>query len=82
MTQRPTSVGYFFAYVLLSGAFAVLVFAQSNEWNVIDAEILEGPDLLRESALAAARSWVFMPTELAGRPVKVEGILTLKFAPR
>jgi TonB family protein len=54
----------------------------SEEGNVIDAEILEGPDLLRESALAAARLWVFMPTELAGRPVKVEGVLTLKFAPR
>ena len=54
----------------------------AEEGNVIDAEVLEGPDLLRESALAAARLWVFMPTELAGRPVKVEGILTLKFAPR
>jgi len=54
----------------------------SEEGNVIDAEVLEGPDLLLESALAAARLWVFMPTELAGKPVKVEGILTLKFTPR
>jgi len=53
----------------------------SEEGNVIDAEVLEGPDLLRESALAAARQWVFMPTHLAGTPVKVESILTLKFAP-
>src|SRR5262245_49238271 len=53
----------------------------SEEGNVIDAEVLEGPDLLRESALAAARQWVFMRTELGGAPVKVEGILTLKFAP-
>jgi len=53
----------------------------SEEGNVIDAEVLEGPDLLRESALAAARLWVFMPTELGGTPVKVEGVLTLKFAP-
>jgi len=53
----------------------------SEEGNVIDAEVLEGPDLLRESALAAARQWVFMHTELGGAPVKVEGILTLKFAP-
>ncbi len=53
----------------------------SEEGNVIDAEVLEGPDLLRESALAAARQWVFMHTELGGTPVKVEGVLTLKFAP-
>jgi TonB family protein len=54
----------------------------SEEGNVIDAEVLECPDLLRESALAAVRLWVFRPTELAGRPVKIEGILTLKFTPR
>jgi TonB family protein len=65
----------------ITGAVKIRILV-SEEGNVIDAEILEGPDLLRESALAAARSWVFMPTELAGRPVKVEGILTLKFAPR
>jgi TonB family protein len=54
----------------------------SEEGNVIDAEVLDGHDLLRESALAAARLWVFMPTHLAGAPVKVESILTLKFASR
>jgi TonB family protein len=50
--------------------------------NVIEAEAVEGPDLLRESALAAARLWVFMPIELSGTPVKVEGRLIFKFAPR
>ena len=65
----------------ITGAVKIRILV-SEEGNVIDAEILEGPDLLRESALAAARLWVFMPTELAGRPVKVEGILTLKFGPR
>jgi TonB family protein len=54
----------------------------SEEGNVIEAEAVEGPDILRESALAAARMWVFKPIELAGRPVKVEGILIFKFAPR
>lgn len=54
----------------------------SEEGNVIKAEVVECPDLLRESALAAARLWVFRPTALAGWPVKVESILTLKFAPR
>jgi len=50
--------------------------------NVMEAEAVEGPDLLRESALAAARLWVFRPTELSGRPVRVEGRLIFKFAPR
>jgi TonB family protein len=54
----------------------------SEEGNVIEAEAREGPDLLRESALAAARLWVFKPIELSGRPVKVEGILTFNFSPR
>lgn len=53
----------------------------SEEGNVIEAEAVEGPDLLRESALAAARLWVFKPTELAGRPVKVQGILIFNFTP-
>jgi TonB family protein len=54
----------------------------SEEGNVIEAEAVEGPALLRESALAAARLWVFKPTELSGMPVKVGGVLIFKFAPR
>jgi TonB family protein len=54
----------------------------SEEGNVIEAEAVEGPDLLRESALAAVRLWTFKPIELAGKPVKIEGILIFKFAPR
>jgi TonB family protein len=54
----------------------------SEEGNVMEAEAVEGPDLLREAALAAARAWVFKPIELAGQPVKVEGRLIFKFAPR
>jgi TonB family protein len=65
----------------VSGAAKIRVLISEGGY-VIDAEVLECPDQLRESALAAARLWVFRPTELAGRPVKVEGILTLKFAPR
>jgi protein TonB len=54
----------------------------SEEGNVMEAEAFEGPDLLRESALVAARQWVFRPSELMGRPVRVEGALIFKFAPR
>jgi TonB family protein len=54
----------------------------SEEGNVIEAEAVEGPDLLRESALGAARSWVFKPIELAGTPVRIEGILVIAFTRR
>src|SRR5262245_13524494 len=65
----------------VSGEVKILILI-SEEGNVIEAEALEGPALLRESALAAARLWVFQPTELSGKPIKVEGVLTFKFAPR
>ena len=65
----------------VSGEVKILILI-SEEGNVIEAEAVEGPALLRESALAAARLWVFQPTELSGKPIKVEGILTFKFAPR
>jgi TonB family protein len=64
----------------VAGAVKIRILV-SEEGNVIEAEVLEGLDLLRESALAAARLWVFMPTELAGKPVKVQGVVTLMFAP-
>ncbi|MBO0863125.1 MAG: energy transducer TonB [Chloracidobacterium sp.] len=51
----------------------------SEEGNVIEAVIVDGPAPLRETALAAARQWVFNPIELAGQPVKVAGILNFNF---
>jgi len=51
----------------------------SETGKVIEAEIISGHPLLRESALQAARQWVFKPTELAGVPVKISGILTFTF---
>jgi TonB family protein len=62
----------------VSGTVRVQILV-SEEGNVIEAVIVEGPELLRESALAAARQWVFSPIELAGRPVKVAGVLSFKF---
>jgi len=51
----------------------------SEEGHVIDAQVVSGHPLLREAALAAARQWVFKPTELSGVPVKVQGVLTFNF---
>jgi len=51
----------------------------SEDGHVISADVLNGHPLLREAALAAARQWVFKPTELSGVPVKVQGVLTFNF---
>jgi TonB family protein len=47
--------------------------------EVIEASVVSGHPLLRDAALLAARQWVFKPTELSGKPVKVLGILTFNF---
>jgi TonB family protein len=63
----------------ISGAVQVQVLI-SEEGKVISAEIIEGPEELREASLNAAKQWVFKPTILEGIPVKVQGILTFNFA--
>jgi periplasmic protein TonB len=51
----------------------------SEEGRVLEAAVLSGHPLLRDSALQAAKRWTFQPTELSGVPVKVQGILTFNF---
>jgi len=58
-------------------SLAVLI---SEEGTVIRAQAVLGPALLYESAVAAARLWVFRPIECSGRPVKAIGNLSFKFA--
>lgn len=62
----------------LSGSVYVKVVID-EAGNVIDAKVLCGPDLLAGASLEAARSWRFKPTELEGKPIKVQGILTFNF---
>jgi periplasmic protein TonB len=50
-----------------------------EDGSVVDARIMNGPALLRQAALNAARQWRFNPTLLNKTPVKVQGILTFKF---
>lgn len=52
----------------------------SEEGKVIEAQVIEGPPLLRDAALQAARQWEFRPTELSGKPVKITGVLTFQFS--
>jgi TonB family protein len=52
----------------------------SEAGQVVEAAIVSGHPLLRDAVLQAARQWTFQPTELAGVPVKVQGILTFNFS--
>lgn len=61
-----------------SGAIQVQILV-SETGEVIEANAISGHPLLRDAALQAARQWQFKPTELSGRPVKVQGILTFNF---
>jgi TonB family protein len=49
--------------------------------NLVSAEAIEGPEILRASALEAARKAKFTLTLIGTRPVKVSGVLTYDFAP-
>jgi TonB family protein len=52
----------------------------SEEGRVIEVTPLEGPEQLHESALEAARQWLFNPVTLAGQPARMSGVLSFNFA--
>ncbi|MFN0087686.1 MAG: TonB family protein, partial [Blastocatellia bacterium] len=47
--------------------------------KVAEASVISGHPLLRDAALQAARQWQFKPTELSGRPVRAQGVVTFNF---
>jgi protein TonB len=47
--------------------------------KVISASAVGGHPLLRAAAVQAARQAKFEPTKLAGKPVKVSGVVTYNF---
>jgi protein TonB len=51
----------------------------SETGAVTDVTLLSGHPLLRDAALQAAKQWLFIPTELNGRPVRAIGLLTFNF---
>jgi protein TonB len=51
----------------------------SETGEVTSVTLLSGHPLLREVALQAARQWLFIPTELNGRPVRAIGVITFNF---
>jgi len=64
--------------VKASGIVTVQVLVDENG-NVVKATPVSGHPLLQSSARAAAMRAKFSPTKLAGKPVKVSGIITYKF---
>src|SRR5262249_47391831 len=62
----------------ISGAVQVQILV-SETGEVIEANVVSGHPMLRDTAVQAARQWQFKPTELSGKPVKVQGILTFNF---
>jgi periplasmic protein TonB len=51
----------------------------SEEGRVLDASVVGGNPLLRDAARQAALQWVFSPTVLNGKNVKVSGVISFNF---
>jgi periplasmic protein TonB len=51
----------------------------SESGAVTNVTLLSGHPLLRDAAVQAAKQWLFIPTELNGRPVRAIGVLTFNF---
>jgi TonB family protein len=49
--------------------------------KVIKAVALDGPELLRQAAVDAARKARFSPTRVAGKPIPVTGVIKFNFLP-
>ncbi len=47
--------------------------------EVINAQVINGHPLLRDATLEAAKKWRFKPTELSGKPIKTQGVLSFNF---
>ncbi|HKQ76336.1 MAG TPA: TonB family protein [Blastocatellia bacterium] len=62
----------------MSGSVQVqITIDESGE--VINAQVINGHPILRDASLQAAKQWRFKPTELSGKPVKAQGILSFSF---
>ncbi len=62
----------------ITGAVLVKVVID-EQGKVTESKALCGADLLTPVSEAAASKWEFAPTQLDGKPVKVQGILTFNF---
>jgi TonB family protein len=51
----------------------------SENGQVIETEIIDGPPMLLETSLEAAKKWRFKPMLIGGTAVKIDGVLTFNF---
>jgi protein TonB len=51
----------------------------SKEGTIENLRVVEGPQLLRQAALDAVRSWLYTPYKLNGEPVEVETTVNVVF---
>ncbi len=63
-----------------SGTVVVQVLVD-EKGNVVSAQAVSGHPLLQAVSVGAARQAKFAPTKLAGKPVKVSGVITYSFTP-
>ncbi len=63
-----------------SGTVVVQVLVD-EKGNVVSARAVSGHPLLQAASASAARAAKFSPTKLAGKPVKVSGVITYNFVP-
>ncbi len=65
-----------------AGGKVIVNITISDKGKVIEAEIVEGHPLLRDSVLQAVKQWEFKPAELSGVKAGVQAVLTFDFALR
>ena len=65
----------------ITGALRVRVLI-SQQGDVVSTTALSGHALLKNAAATAVRDWKFKPAETEGKPVKMEGMVTVTFPPQ
>jgi TonB family protein len=48
--------------------------------NVVNVQVVSGPQMLRGPAMAALRRWRYEPSTLNGQPIAVQMLVTIKFS--
>ena len=48
--------------------------------NVVNVQVVSGPQMLRGPAMAALRRWKYQPSTLNGQPIAVQMLVTIKFS--
>ncbi|MBO0857096.1 MAG: hypothetical protein J2P21_01300 [Chloracidobacterium sp.] len=61
------------------GVVRVRVWIDALEGKVVEAKAINGPELLRDAAVQAAKRWEFKQAEITA-PLKPQGILNFSFA--